>query len=157
MATGIARFRNMTLTQGSSDAFVQASEVTGIDPGAGRGWLCKRLELEFPIASGLQGMSADSAVSFAMTRDSKAAVSGLDDSDTMAVISFSNALTTSGEVIVPNTWKYEFPEGVIVVEPTIYCHLDSTATGLTMTGNVRLYYEEVKLSEVEILRMLTQG
>jgi hypothetical protein len=43
------------------------------------------------------------------------------------------------------------------VEPLIYAHLDSAATGLTLTAYMRLFYREVKLSEVDILRMLTQG
>jgi len=157
MTQAVARFRNLVLTQGSADAFVQASEATGIDPGAGKGWLLTRVETWFPIASNLQGMSADAAVHFALTRDSKAALSDLSDSDVIFCDGFSNALTTSGEVVVPNLYVNVLPEGTVIVEPTIYAHLDSTATGLTMTAHMRIYYEEVRLSEIEILRMLSQG
>ncbi len=153
----VARFRNITLTQGGADAFVQAEEITGIDPSSGQGWLLKRLEVQFPLASGLQGLSADSGVQFGLTRDTKVAVSDLSDSDTIMTDGFFNALTTSGELFVPDLFVYHFPDGVLVVEPSLFAHLDSSSTGLTLTANMRLYYETVKLSEVEILRMLTQG
>lgn len=153
----IARHRNITCTQGSADAFIEAEEITGIDPSSARGWMLTRLEVMFSQAAGLQGLSADSAIQWALTRDTKAALASLDDSDVIVCGGIFNALTTSGEIVVPSLWLYEFPAGVIVVEPSIYMHLDSAATGLTLTAHARLYYEEVKLSEVEILRMLTQG
>lgn len=157
MNTSIARFRNITMTQGVADGFIQTSEPTGIDPSSGRGWMLKRAILQFPIASNLQALSPDAAIHWALTRDSKAAVSDLNDSDTIFVGGLSTALTTSGQIVVPNVFDIALPEGLLVVEPTIYAHLDSTATGLTLTAHMRLFYEEVKLTEVEILRMLTQG
>lgn len=153
----IARFRNLTLTQGGADAFVQATEYTGIDPSTGMGWMLERMEIEFPQAAGLQGISADCAVHLALTRESKTAMSDINDSDTLAVMGFFNALTTSGQLLIPQTMIYTFPPGVVVVEPYIFAHLDSAATGLTLTAYVRLFYSDVKLSEVEMLRMLTQG
>lgn len=153
----LARYRNIQAVQSGADAFVQATEVTGIDPSRGVGWLLKRLELNFPLASGLAGLSADSTIEWSMTRDSKAAAASLDDSDCVMADGLINALTTSGEIIVPKMFMYHFPDGVVVVEPEIYVQLDSNGTGLTLTGNFRLYYEEVKLSEVDMLRMLTQG
>ncbi len=157
MPTAIARFRNIKVTQGGADAFAQTSESTGIDPSGGKGWMLKRVEVQFPIAGNMQGLSADAALHWALTRDSKAALSDLDDSDTIFAGGFSASLTTSGQIMVPNVYVHEFEDGIMVVEPTIYCHLDGTATGLTLTANFRLYYEEVKLAEVDILRMLTQG
>ena len=153
----IARFRNITMTQGGADAFVQTSEVTGIDPSSGRGWALRRAEIQFPQAAGLQGLSADSAIHWALTRDSKTAMSDLNDQDTIFAGGIFNALTTSGEIALPSVHMHTFPDGIIVVEPILYAHLDSAATGLILTAHMRLFYEEVKLSEVEILRMLAQG
>jgi len=153
----VARFRNITLTQGGADAFKEAEEITGLDPSSGQGWLLKRLEVLFPNAAGLQGLSADSAIEWSLTRDTKAAMSNLADSDVIYQAGIFNALTTSGEIMVPGLFTYDFPDGVLVVEPSIYAQLDSAATGLTMSAYMRLYYETVKLSEVDILRMLTQG
>jgi len=153
----VARFRNILLTQGSADAFKEATEMTGLDPASGQAWLLKRLEVSFAGAVGLQAISADSEIGWSLSRDSKAAMSNLLDSDIIHQNGIFASLTTSGQVLVPGLYEYEFPDGVLVVEPEIFAQLDSTSTGLTLTAHMRLYYETVKLSEVDILRMLTQG
>lgn len=157
MAANIARFRNITLTQGGADAFVQATEATGISPSSGVVWMLRRAEIEFPQSVALQNVSADFAIHIALTRDPKAAMSDLNDSDTLMVEGFFGSLTTSGQIVLPQTTVHEFPDGILVVEPNLYAHLDSAATGLTLTAHLRLFYDEVKMSEVDILRQLTQG
>jgi hypothetical protein len=157
MAATLARFRNVKCTQGSADAFVQATEYTGIDPSGGKGWMLTRLEVAIPVLPGIQALSADAEMHWSVSRDSKTAVVSLDDADSIAMGGFFNSLTTSGQVLVPALFVHEFAPGIIVVEPTIFFQLDSTATGLANVNDFRLYYEEVKLSEVDILRMLTQG
>jgi len=157
MGTNVARFRNITLTQSGADAFKETTETTGIDPSSGQAWLLKRVEVLFAGAAGLQGISADCNIEWSLSRDTKAAMSTLADSDVIHQASIFNALTTSGEILIPGLYGYDFPDGVLVVEPTIYAQLDSASTGLTLTAYMRIYYETVKLSEVDILRMLTQG
>lgn len=157
MGANIARFRNITLTQGGADAFVQATEATGISPSSGVVWMLRRAEIEFPQSAALQNISADCAVHVALTRDTKAAMSDLNDSDTLMVDGFFASLTTSGQVVIPQVLYHDFPDGILVVEPNLYAHLDSAATGLTLTAYLRLFYDEVKMSEVDILRQLTQG
>jgi len=53
-------------------------------------------------------------------------------------------------------FRFPYPEiqGVFLVEPTIYGQLDSAATGLTLTAYWRIYYEQLALNEVDILRVL---
>jgi len=157
MPVNIARYRNMQPVQSAADAFVQATEVTGIDPTNGRAWMLRKLEVSFPQDNALQNISADCSIHYSLTRDSKAAIAGLDDSDCTAAGSLYASLTTSGQIVFPGLFEYNFPDGVMVVEPNLYFQLDSAATGLTLSPDVRLYYDEVKLSEVDILRMLTQG
>lgn len=153
----IDRFRNIAVTQGSADAFVQGTETTGISPSMGIAWVLTRLEVFFPQSNALQNVSADFSVHWSLTRDSKTAVSDFSDADCMAAGGFYGSLTTSGQIILPAYYQYEFGSGLLVVEPEVYFQLDSAATGLTLSPGVRLHYEEVKVSEVEILRMLTQG
>jgi len=157
MAQKTDRFQNIALTQGSADAFVQGSLVTGIDSDEGVAWLLKRVDMNFPAAAGLQAMSADAEIHWSLTRDSKTAIAGLDDRDCILADGFFLSLTTSGQVAVPAQWIWHPPEGTIVVEPTIYAQLDSTASGLALQATMRLHYEPVKVSELEILRALNQG
>lgn len=157
MSANIARYRNITLTQGGADAFVQSEEITGIDPTTGRAWQLERLELHIPQATALQGVSADFSITTSLSRDTKTAVAEVNDNDCLATMSLFGALTTSGQIVIASPLIYTFQPGVLVVEPELFMQLDSAATGLTLTAYARLYYSEVKLSEVDILRMLTQG
>jgi len=157
MAANIARYRNLQPVQGGADAFVQVAEVTGIDPTMGRAWMLRKMEVSFPQDNALQNISADCSIHFSLTRDSKSAIAGLDDGDCIGAGSIYASLTTSGQIVFPGLFEYSFTEGIMVVEPNLYFQLDSAATGLALSPDVRLYYDEVKLSEVDILRMLTQG
>jgi len=157
MANKIAQYRNITLTQGGADAFVQATEPTGINPSLGSGWLLTHALIFFPLTVTLEGLSADNSIVWSLTRDSETAVASLDDNDCLFASGFAVPLTTSGEVYVPRLHRFDFPDGIVVVNPNLYAQLDSTGTGLTLTAHMRLYYEEVKLSELEVLRMLSAG
>lgn len=45
----------------------------------------------------------------------------------------------------------------ITVQPQIFVQLSSVVTGLVMVADFRVYYDLVKLTELEYLRMLTGG
>lgn len=157
MKEAVAQYRNIVLTQGSADAFVQAQEYTGIDAGSGYGWMLKRIEVMFPLAQVLEGIAADFSIALSLTLSTQTAVKSLDDSNTLYADGIAVPLTTSGVTEVDRKWEWIAPSGVIVVAPSVFAQLDSTGTSLSLTAHMRVYYEEVKLSEVEILRMLTQG
>ena len=157
MAVNIARYRNLQPVQGGADAFVQVAETTGIDPVSGRAWMLRSMDICFPQDNALANVSADFSIHWSLTRDSKAAIAGLDDGDCIVAGGIYGSLTTSGQIVLPACYHHEFESGIMAVEPTLYFQLDSNATGLTLSPDVRLYYDEVKLSEVDILRMLTQG
>jgi hypothetical protein len=48
-------------------------------------------------------------------------------------------------------------ESRITVQPQIFVQLSSVVTGLVMVADFRVYYDLVKLTELEYLRMLTGG
>ena len=157
MANQIAQYRNITLTQGGADAFVQAIEYTNIDPSIGNCWLIRRVEMSFNLTCLLENLSADAAIQWSLARESLTAVGGLDNADVLHNNGFAIALTTSGQPFIPKTFVWEPPSGLMVVTPALYAQLDSTATGLTLVASMRVYYETIKLSELDILRMLSQG
>jgi len=156
MALTIDRFKNITVNQGGADAFVEANVDTLLVPENGLAWLITYVELLF-LPGMFSGISADASVYWSMTRDTKAAVPSFGDPDSIWVDGFDWTLTTSGSAIVPSTWRWTPPQGIIFVEPTIYFQLDSTATGATLNARVRIHYEEIKVSEVDILRMLNNS
>lgn len=149
----VDRFLQITLTQGGADAFVESSVATEIIPADGEGFLLTLVEVYFAL-SGLEQISADSYLEWAVTRDTKAAMPLFSDTDVILVDGFANALTTSGEVIIKGRYDWVPPPGTILVEPLIYAQLDSGGTGQANTCYMRLHYQAVKLTEVEILRLL---
>jgi len=155
MATKIARHLDVEITMGAADAFIEGVIPTGIIPANGMAFQLLKLELLFQTT--LSGISADGYVIWALTRDTKAAMAYYDDDDVILADGFDNALTTSGQVILPRRHVYDFPEGVYIVEPNLYVQNLSGATGSAIHTHWRLWYEEVKLTEVEILRLLNNA
>lgn len=156
MAQGrnVARYFSATATQGSADAFVQASIDTGIIPADGVGLRVVTMEV---VHGTLSAVSADGDIQWSVTRDTKTAVTGYNDDDSILYDGVWWALTTSGQISGQLLHRYPQVEGVFIVEPTIYFQLDSAATGAQNTAFLRIYYEEQRLSEVDILRILNNA
>lgn len=152
MALNIANWFTIGLVQGSADAFVQNSIATDIVPE--NGVILRVTQIHFVIESNLSAIAADSQVEWSLTRATKTAVAGLSDNDAFLYDSFSYSLTTSGAVIFKQGFFYQDLVGIYLAEPTIYAQLDSTATAIAITARLRVFYEEQKASEVDILRIL---
>jgi len=143
------------MVQGGADAFVQGSVDTGIIPEQGLGLQVLSMELVMPTA--MQGVSADFQIQWSLTRDTKTAPAAYSDPDTILYDGMNGSLTTSGQILIPQRHAYPLIDGIFLVEPTIYGQLDSDATGLTITAQWRIYYQEVSMSEIDILRVLNNS
>lgn len=153
--SNVVRFLTITMTQGGADAFVQGTVDTGILASEGRG--LQVVGMDFSLLESQGPLSADADISWSLTRATKTAVVGLSDEDAIIFDRLSFALTTSGTYQVRGLYRYEALAGIYIVEPTLYGQLDSTATGIVQTGYWRIYYQEVALSEVDILRILNNS
>lgn len=155
MAANILRYLEINLAQAGADTFKEGSVETEIIPENGLAYQVKAIE--FCMYSTISGFGGDSDIKWSLSRDTKASISLPYDPDTMLFDGRSSALTTSGQIVMPNRFYYDQLPGLYIVEPTIYAQLASTSTGLTNAGNFKIYYEEVKLSEIEILRILNNA
>jgi hypothetical protein len=153
MALNIPLYKTVALVQGGADAFVQSTITTEINPSDGLVWKILGVEVGFD-PSLMMLLSADSWVMWQITRDTKTATTNYVDQDVVMLDGFSNSLTTSGEVLVPLSHKWEPIGDLIFAEPTMYLALDSANTGQVLSATMRVYYEMVKATEIEILRML---
>jgi len=151
MAIAIARYLKSQCVQGSADAFIQDSITTDLVPADGFAFKITKMLVDWSV--GMANVNG-SERQLSLTRDTKTAIARYDDPDTLFFFGEQSRLATSGFGVTPQGYSFDFPDGLYVVEPTIYLQVDSTATTFTYTVNARLYYEEVKLSEVEILRLL---
>lgn len=149
----INRYLTGTLTQGSADAFVQVALATGIVPSDGMALLVTQIEVVFEPGQ-LAAISTDSAIFLSATRDTKTAWTNYDDPDSVWADAVAYSITTSGAAFIDAKRVYAPPNGIVVVEPNLYVQLDSTTTGQTLVAAVRAQYEMVKVSEIDILRLL---
>jgi hypothetical protein len=155
MALNIARWLDIRLVQGGADAFVQGSAATDIVPEDG---LILQIEsIDVLIVSTLASVAADLVLEWSVTRDTKTAVANLDDVDTILADKLSHSLTTSGAAWVSQLYRYTQLKGLYLVEPTVYAQLDTTGAGGAYTFDVRIFYTEVRASEIDILRVTTNS
>lgn len=157
MANQNLQYRDIVVTQGGADAFIQATEYTGIDPSVGNCWELVKCEFLFAPSVLLESVSADFNIQWSLSRESLAASAGLDNADVLYADGFVGSLTTSGQIALRRLYEWTPPAGMVIVAPTVFAQLDSTATGLTLAGTLRVYFRYTKLSELSILQMLSQG
>lgn len=156
MTVKIAKYLSFNCTQGGADAFKETAIATELDPANGYAFQIIGIDFAFTTACNWSTIAATSEISIALSRDTKAAVPELSDPDCMLKIqrAFMFAGAAFCGELGEGAWHFTPSEGIYIVEPTIYAELDSTATAKTLVLNGRIYYEEVKLTEVEILRLL---
>lgn len=157
LKTQAALFRNIRLLQGGADAFAEIIEPTSISPSAMLAWLIRRVEVMIPNSVAIEAIAADFSIAWALSRQSSAALADLSDPSTIMADGFGICTITSGLANFDRLHVWTPPDGVLVATPNLYATIDSTGTSLTLDIDMRVYYEEVKISEVELLRMLTQG
>lgn len=151
MAIAISRHFDLTLTQGSNDAFVQGSIVTDLEPADGLAYVITRAEIVRPVPI---AMANSALIEWSVTRDTKSAIALMSDPDCMYHDGIALKMTTSGATMDRIRTEVVFEDGLFVVEPYLYVQLDSANTTATNTAYFRFWYEQQKLSEVEILRLL---
>jgi len=152
----IQRYINLKATEGGADAFVEDSEVTNIVPSEGRAFLITEITVYIEPSS-FYTASSDFFIAWSLTRDSKLAIAQYDDPECFLSDGIAHLLTTSGSSIINTSYRYNPPGGILLVEPSVYFQLDSTGVGGAVTAYARLAYDEVKVTEVDILRLLNNA
>ena len=152
MALAIPRHFDLTLTQGGADAFVEGEILTELVPADGLPYVITRAEFQLeqamPVANGAN-------VEWSICRDTKAAVAPISDPDCFYSNQIWEVAAGATQIWIQDLrHEVSFPAGLFVVEPSIWVQLDSGSTGLSNVMHCRLWYEQQKLSEVEILRLL---
>lgn len=150
----IMRYLSGTATQGSADAYVELGIATGIVPADGLALQIERIDICGKDTDTAWQVGAAQRLMMAVSRDTKTAMPEFSDPDVLWKYVIEFGISTSGAFTHHRSMSITPPSGLFVVEPTIYFQLDSTSFGQALDFDVRLYYTEVKLSEIEILRLL---
>lgn len=146
----------ISMTQGSADAFVQGSVLTGLSGRSAYNIRAFYMEITSPQTYA-GNLSADSSLEVVITRRSKTAVTTLADVDVLHKWSFINALTTSGEIFFEATKVYVPELEVPIVEETLYAHVDSSAIGAALTVVVRMDVALDTMSDIDRLNLIARS
>lgn len=151
MAVQIQRHFDTRVVQGGADAFVENAIATSLVPSDGVGFAITRIDA---LREQGLGTTNNCIIEWSICRDSKTAVAGYTDPECMLAWKAQTRNAANGIFVEDLLTVFDIPAGLIVVEPYIYVQLDSNLTVLSNAVQFRFYYEEIKLTEVEILRLL---
>lgn len=144
-----------TLTQSGADAFTSVAIPTSITSDGKMGLSLTGFAVEW--SNGQAAAAGD----WLMTAKIATVPTNTTYGDPDEIIRVEWGLQNTGGVAVavqfePVKTEIVFEERV-TVQPNLYLNISSSATGQANTVNVILYYNTVKLSDLEVLRLLGGG
>ena len=144
-----------SVTQGGADTFTAATILTGLTVEGKSGWLIKALKAFW--SNGYTAAAADYLATCVLATIATVTNSNADDE--IARVSWG-VQNTAGVAVAfnfePSKLAYIL-EPRLTVQSDLYIHANSTGTGL---GNIMYYeveYEIVKLTDIEVLRLMVGG
>jgi hypothetical protein len=142
-------------TQGGADTFVATSIDTNLTADGKAGWEIVAFSAYF--TNGETGAAADSDVNAILA--TQATVTTFEQDEEIYRINWSVANTAGVAVAYPvQLVKREIlVEPRLTVQPTIYVQVSSSASGLTCAVAWEFHYNIVKLTDIEVLRLLQGG
>lgn len=147
------KFLAATVTQASNDAFATAEMATGL-ANLSLGYRVRGIVFQMPV---LPEVDCDCDVQ--LVRRTPTALVNIADRTLIWSHNVIKQLTTSGTFIFSQFVSWIFPKDLemLIVEDPIFLSIDSTTTSASNTARVRVFYEEVKLSETAKLAALTES
>jgi len=147
------KFLSGAVTQSAADTWTVAEMATGL-ANATLGYRVRGFVFGLPAP-----VEVDSELEIIIGRRSMATAPTIADRTLLWIFNYIRDLTTSGLI---DMQRYPFVPidkdlDLLIVEDPIYIGCGSATTGLANTARVRLYYEEVRLTETAKLAALTES
>ena len=143
------------VVQGGADTFTAQTVLTGLTIDGKTGWLVKGFKAYW--SNGYTAAAADAISNCVLATISSATPPSSDDEicrvswgvqNTAGVaVAFSFEPSKRGDILEPR----------LTVQSDLYVHASSTSTGLTNTFYYEIEYELVKLTDIEVLRLMVGG
>lgn len=143
------------VTQGGADAFKAVAIDTNIQVDGKLGWEIQRVVVRW---KDFNNTIVDVPFNFEAYVNTTGAVSTMVDVDEIARAELQRYNTTGVEGYLLNPiLECMLMEPRITVQPFIYCCVDTVDTGVTNDVEFLIQYETVKLSDLELMRLLQGG
>lgn len=147
------KFLSGAVTQGSADAFATASIATGL-ANLSAGYRIRGITYDLP-----NPVEVDSNLQVQLVRRLPTALINLADRRLIDYYNRVTLITTSGIIQLGTVVEKWFPKDLelLIVEDPIYFSIDSATTSLSNVATVKVYYEDVRLSETAKLSQLAES
>jgi hypothetical protein len=147
------KFLSGSVTQASADAFATAAIPTGI-ASVNLGLRVRAIEYGWGAL-----VETDASYNFEICRRLPTALLGLADRRSLFQQNLQASITTSGAFVTEMIRRFLFPKDLdlMIVEDPIYFSIDSNGTSASNVAIARIYYEEVRLTDVQKLSALQES
>ncbi len=143
------------VTQGGADTATRVQVLTGLTADGKSGWQINRIEAFWK--DGLTVAAADHVVNAVVSTVDADTEFGDDDEIARISWGLQNTAGVAVAVAFDPQKATDLFEPRITVQPSIYLGVQSTTSGIANDVIIAVYYEIVKLSDIEILRLLAGG
>jgi len=159
MATKSVQFLSFTATQGAANGFIQATVATGVTPQVGYGLILLGWEWQLAPTSSVSAAATMFNLNVVMTKDTQTAILGETNTNVLSasgLLVFGPAAANVGLGLIQQPVAIDLQKygQILAVTPNLYVSVDSTGLTSALTVEGRIFYESIKLSELEILRIL---
>jgi hypothetical protein len=143
------------VTQGGADTFTSAQILTGLTVDGKAGWQINGFKAFW--SNGYTAAAADAIANCVLSTLTTVTLPNADDE----IARVSWAVQNTGGVAVAFSFepikKAELTEPRVTAQTDLYVHANSTTTGLTNVFYYEISYEIIKLTDLEVLRLLVGG
>lgn len=143
------------ITQTGADAFTSATISTGITVDGKVGWEVTGFKAFW--GNGYTAAAADAICNAVLATIGTATTPNLDDEIVRVSWAVQNTAGVAVAMVFEPNKLADLTESRLTVQPEIYVHANSTTTGLTNVLYYEISYEVVKLTDIEVLRLLVGG
>lgn len=150
----MSRF-NQLVTQGGADTFTSVAISTGLTADGKSGWQINNVEAFW--VDGSTPAAADWQLNAIVATITTATSFG--DDDEVGRVSWGLQNTAGVAVAVPYdpAKSISLVEPRVTVQPIIYCNVSSSSTAVANDVIFVVYYDIIKLTDLEVLRLLAGG
>lgn len=142
-------------TQTGGDTFTAAAILTGLTVDGKSGWQINGFKAFW--SNGYTAAAADAIANCVLSTIATVTLPNADDELARVSWAVQNTAGVAVAMTFEPTKLADIQEPRVTVQPDLYIHANTTTTGLTNSFYYEIQYEIVKLTDIEVLRLLVGG
>lgn len=143
------------ITQTGADTFTAATILTGITVDGKAGWEITGFKAFW--SNGYTAAAADNIANCVLSTVATVTTPNLDSEIARASWSVQNTAGVAVAFGFQPTIKSDLTEPRLTAQPDLYIHANTTTTGLVNVFYYEISYNIIKLSDIEVLRLMVGG